>query len=240
MQFLLIHGGWQGGWCWDGVVRELERRGHVAVAPTLPGLEPDAKDRSGVGLWTFIRYITGELVSRDMTDVVIVGHSGGGSVAQGVAEAIVERIRAIVFMSARVLRHGESILDLGDPERRNSYERRAAATGDNTVPMSEDLWLRLCSDTSEEETRAWLPRVVPNPMGWLTEPAVLPTAAWRTIPSAYIFLDGENPRAKAFYAQMAARLPEPRFTHCPGGHEAMLSQPAAVADAILRAAAGSS
>jgi pimeloyl-ACP methyl ester carboxylesterase len=108
MQFLLIHGGWQGGWCWDGVVAELVRRGHTAIAPTLPGLEPAAKDRSGVGLSTFIEHATAELVSHGMSDVVVIGHSGGGPVSQGVAENVVERVRLIGFLDATVLHHASA------------------------------------------------------------------------------------------------------------------------------------
>jgi pimeloyl-ACP methyl ester carboxylesterase len=35
-RFVLVHGAWHGGWCFADVVRELEARGHVAVAPDLP------------------------------------------------------------------------------------------------------------------------------------------------------------------------------------------------------------
>jgi hypothetical protein len=36
-----VNGGWQGGWCWDGVVNELESAGHAALAPTLPVSSPE-------------------------------------------------------------------------------------------------------------------------------------------------------------------------------------------------------
>src|SRR6201996_4756724 len=125
MQFFLIHGGWQGGWCWDGVVAELHRQGHTAVAPTLPGLGPAPSDRSGIGLTTMIHYAASELLARDMNEVVIVGHSGGGSVAQGMVELVRERVCLIAYMSARVLLEGECILDFGEA-RRAAYEQAAA------------------------------------------------------------------------------------------------------------------
>ena len=40
MRFVLLHGAWHGGWCWNGVVRELENAGHTAAAPTMPGNDP--------------------------------------------------------------------------------------------------------------------------------------------------------------------------------------------------------
>ena len=35
MQIVLVHGGWVGGWVWDGVADELRRMGHEVIAPTL-------------------------------------------------------------------------------------------------------------------------------------------------------------------------------------------------------------
>ena len=37
MRFVLVHGASHGAWCWDLLVPELNRLGHEAVAPDLPG-----------------------------------------------------------------------------------------------------------------------------------------------------------------------------------------------------------
>lgn len=31
--FLLIHGAWHGGWCWDKVAPLIEAAGHTVIAP---------------------------------------------------------------------------------------------------------------------------------------------------------------------------------------------------------------
>ena len=52
MQIVLVHGGWVGGWVWDGVADELRRMGHEVIAPTLRGLEDGdvaAQTRIGPG-----------------------------------------------------------------------------------------------------------------------------------------------------------------------------------------------
>jgi pimeloyl-ACP methyl ester carboxylesterase len=36
-RFVLIHGAWHGGWCWQRVVDILIQRGHAVIAPDLPG-----------------------------------------------------------------------------------------------------------------------------------------------------------------------------------------------------------
>ncbi len=36
--FVLVHGAWHGGWCWQRVTDRLTARGHRVFAPTLTGL----------------------------------------------------------------------------------------------------------------------------------------------------------------------------------------------------------
>jgi hypothetical protein len=36
--FVLIHGAWHGGWCWQRVAEILQRAGHSVLAPTLSGV----------------------------------------------------------------------------------------------------------------------------------------------------------------------------------------------------------
>ena len=36
--FVLVHGGWQGGWSWRRVVPHLRASGHQVYTPTLTGL----------------------------------------------------------------------------------------------------------------------------------------------------------------------------------------------------------
>src|SRR4051812_17337066 len=40
--FVLVHGGYHGGWCWDRLVPHLEAAGHACVAPNLPIDDPAA------------------------------------------------------------------------------------------------------------------------------------------------------------------------------------------------------
>ncbi len=36
--FVLVHGGWHGGWCWRDVRATLQNNGHDVLTPTLTGL----------------------------------------------------------------------------------------------------------------------------------------------------------------------------------------------------------
>ena len=39
--FVLVHGAWHGGWCWEDVAPRLAADGHAVFAPDLPGLGSD-------------------------------------------------------------------------------------------------------------------------------------------------------------------------------------------------------
>ena len=112
MQFVLIHGGWQGGWCWDGVADELRRKGHDVFAPTMRGSESGQADRSGVTLSNMADRVARDLADRDLHDVVAVGHSGGGPVIQLLHEADPTRFERLIFIDAWVLNDGQSIYDV--------------------------------------------------------------------------------------------------------------------------------
>jgi pimeloyl-ACP methyl ester carboxylesterase len=65
-RFLLVHGAWHGGWCFDALRPELERRGHEVEAPDLPC------DRIGLSQLDYARLLGPH------PDAVVVGHSLGG------------------------------------------------------------------------------------------------------------------------------------------------------------------
>src|SRR5580700_4179046 len=104
--FALVHGGAHGGWCWEMVVPELERRGHRVVAPDLPFEEPDA----GAAEWarTVISAVD-EAVSSDDADVVVVGHSLAGLAVPVVASW--RPVRRMVFLAAQVPVPGQRYVD---------------------------------------------------------------------------------------------------------------------------------
>src|SRR5262245_2387154 len=41
--FILIHGAWHGGWCWERLVPVLTAEGHHVLAPDLPGMEAEPR-----------------------------------------------------------------------------------------------------------------------------------------------------------------------------------------------------
>ena len=111
--FVLVHGGWHGGWCWQKVIPYLAAAGHAVYAPTLTGLAERASDLSpDVGSETHIQDVVGLLEEKNLQEVILVGHSYGGMVITGVVDQVPERIAHLVYLDTFVPRDGESMVDV--------------------------------------------------------------------------------------------------------------------------------
>jgi pimeloyl-ACP methyl ester carboxylesterase len=74
-EFVLIPGGWYGGWVFEAVERPLLERGHMVRGVTLSGLGEQAAPTAN--LTTHVTETVGLLKASDRP-VVLCGHSYGG------------------------------------------------------------------------------------------------------------------------------------------------------------------
>ncbi|MGI9595917.1 MAG: alpha/beta fold hydrolase [Acidimicrobiales bacterium] len=124
--FVLVHGAWHNGATWDDLVPELAARGHLSVTLDLPGagenaavpasfhqrpLDPAAfatEPSPNAGVTQDSRsdavIAAVELAAQQGNgEVVLVGHSLGGLTISPVAEAIPDRLKAVVYITAFLL-----------------------------------------------------------------------------------------------------------------------------------------
>jgi pimeloyl-ACP methyl ester carboxylesterase len=110
--FVLVHGAWHGSWCWQRVRSALQKRGHEVFTPTLTGVGEHSHLASPqIDLRTQTLDVINLVLWEGLTDIVLVGHSYGGFVVSGVADAFPERVRALVFVDAFVPDDGERLVD---------------------------------------------------------------------------------------------------------------------------------
>lgn len=97
MDIILIPGLWLDASSWKEVSPALERAGHRVHALTMPGLGAPASESSDIGIDD---WVTAGVAAVDAATgpVVVVGHSGGGNVAWGVADARPEKVARVVFV----------------------------------------------------------------------------------------------------------------------------------------------
>jgi pimeloyl-ACP methyl ester carboxylesterase len=109
--FVLVHGAWHGGWCWNELVPELERLGHRAHTLDLPGGGADTTPTEGVTLSACAERVA-EAVRRVGGPVWLVGHSMGGGPITQAAELVAERLDGLVYVSAALPRAGETLMEV--------------------------------------------------------------------------------------------------------------------------------
>jgi pimeloyl-ACP methyl ester carboxylesterase len=129
--YVLVHGGWSGGWAWRSVARELQAAGHEVFTPTLTGSGERVHLASpDIDLETHVLDVVNVLRYEDLYGVILVGINIGGMAITGAAERVPERIDHLIYLDGLLPRDGQSIGDLLGPQVMTGFEQAAQARGD--------------------------------------------------------------------------------------------------------------
>jgi pimeloyl-ACP methyl ester carboxylesterase len=229
--FLLVHGAWHSGRCWDRVVPRLESAGHRVLAPSLTGYGDKAHLLGPeVGLGTHVGDVVGLIEDERLDDVVLVGHSYAGLVISSVANEVPERIGHLVFLDAMVPEDGETAADVL-PVTKQLID--AAVDGWRVPPLPELPPPRGLFGVTDPGDVAWLRSMLSDlPVRCLQEPVRLDNPAAKTIPRTHIHCVGERPDG-------ITRRPVPegeRVRELPTGHDCMITMPAELTGLLLATA----
>lgn len=244
--YLLVHGAFHGGWCWERVTPLLRAAGHRAYAPSLTGLGDRAHLLSAdVGVDTHAADLAGLMEREDLHEVILVGHSYAGMVITAAADLAVSRVAQLVYVDTFVPRDGEAVADIM-PMQVDAFAELARANGDGwRVPPPE------------------MPPGVPGIYGVTEEPDVSWVRSMQTAQSLKTFqqaLEMRNPAAVAAiprshlhcteggaeYKRLRAMAmqrtyppsdePGVRVWDLPTGHDCMITMPRETTDILLEIA----
>lgn len=247
--FVIVHGGFGGGWEWTPVARLLRLWGHDVFTPTLSGMgeRAHAAHEQVIGLTTHVEDILALIEFEDLRQVVLCGASYGGMPVTGAADRAAERFRLVVYVDALVPGNGQCALDLLPEAFRESVDRGIAEHGRSwRVPMPAELFESLYppGQISEADRARIALRVRPQPAASFIEPLHL-TGAVENLRRAFVrctmtswnVAAGGDPIAAA-----AARASADGWIcrDLPLGHDPQLFDPTVTAAALeeIAAAAG--
>lgn len=228
MSFVLIHGAGYGADCWNELVPLL---GAPTLAVDLPGRGARSGfDLRSVTLKDCAEAVVADVMARDLTDVVLVGHSFAGVTVPRVMEAIPDRIRHVVLVSAVVPPDGTRVLDQIDPAVRAAVEESLA--GGLYSQGREAAAQMLCNDMDEVTAASALDRLVDDSAALLSEQVDLAGFA-RGIPRTYVRL-GRDQCYPAELQERSVRIVDAAVETLDAGHLVMISAPERLAEVLRR------
>ncbi len=224
--FVLIHGGWVGGWSWHKVVPLLEKQGHTAVAPDLPSHGRDRTPTATVSLQSYVDSVC-KIVDAQAEPVVAVGHSMSGAVITQAAEYRPDKIRVLVYFSAFLPRNGESVFQIVQRDPQTLGPQHMIISEDHSWAMIKEELLKdmAFADCSDEDIALAKALLVPQPIAPLATPVTTTEANFGRVPRVYIEALQDRALFPSLQKEMYTALPCQKIISMHTSHFGIFSAP---------------
>ena len=236
--FILIHGSWHGGWCFDEVRALLEAQGHAVIAPDLPGMGGNEEQLAAVTLQGWADFAADLCRKAPQRPVILAGHSRGGLVISQAAETAPEAIDALVYICAMMLPDGVSRAEFKAMEEANpAFDAliRPTPGGHGTVITGDHPEAVFAQLSRPGPVAAAMARLVAEPHGPRSERLRLTPERWGSIPRTYVECTADRTIPITSQRRMQAMSPGARVVTLDADHSPFLSRPAELAEALIAA-----
>lgn len=235
--FLLLHGASHDAWCWHSTVRELELRGHQALAVDLPIDDPEA------GAARYADFAARATRARFEGPVVAVGHSLTGIVIPILPDLL--EVEELVFLCSPLPIPGVSMIQqwAREPDMLVPVETKHApqplparspedAKEQGLAQLRERAIAMFYHDCSPELAAAATDHLRHQEMRSMTEPS--PVSSWPPmVPYRYIMARDDGAMNPAWSRREVPRRLGVVPIEIDGSHSPFLSRPAALVDLLL-------
>lgn len=241
--FVLIHGAFHGGWCFDPVADMLRAKGHEVVTPDLPGMGGDEKALRAATLagWAeftldHCRAMRAQLGSQP---IILAGHSRGGTVISAAAEADPEAMDALVYICAVMVPAGSTdqaldVSSVSEPELMTHVSSTANGAGLEVDFRQAGRFFAQNSPSELSEGAA--SRLVTEPAGPNAAPPEVTLSRWGRVPRTYIECLEDRTIPIAGQRKMVELSPGTRTAMLDADHSPFYSAPEALTEALIAAA----
>lgn len=236
--FVLVHGAWHGGWCWQRVTTALQLAGHRVHAVTLTGLGERAHLLSpAITLDTHIDDVLNLIEAEELADVVLAVHSYAGMIGTAVADRLGQRLKHLVYVDAVLPQPGESWSSTQSGATQQQRLAAAQASLHFSFPPPDPEVFGL-----QDADRAWVGRrQTPHPGNTYQAPLQFDVQRVAAVPRTFISctqpalatIAPSRLRARDPLFWGGAWLPHSRFVELQTGHDPMVSAPSALVRVLL-------
>ena len=209
-RFILVHGAWHGGWCWEEIVPRLAALGHQVCAPDLPGMGADAISGHVATLEEWAMFIAG-MASAAAQPAILMGHSRGGIVISRAAELVPWAISDLVYLAAVMATPGQCMNDLftiagEEPKQDLTASIAVSADGRTTRWHVRDTAIAAFYGlTPREKAEAAFARLTPEPASMRMAPVMLSASRYGRIDRHYIHCTQDKSVSPELQREMVAR-----------------------------------
>tara|TARA_R110002110_G_scaffold2756_1_gene13326 strand:+ start:73252 stop:73968 length:717 start_codon:yes stop_codon:yes gene_type:complete len=161
--YVLVHGAYHGGWCYEKVTPLLEAAGHTAIAVDLPGHGNNVVPIGDVSLDAYVDHVC-DVVSAQTEPVILVGHSLGGMTITQVTEHLPEKVAWVVYLTAMMPKNGQNRTDLAEFEgpEKMAAKRIISEDGLSSTMPAEIIPPTFYGQCSAEDVARAIERLVPQ------------------------------------------------------------------------------
>jgi pimeloyl-ACP methyl ester carboxylesterase len=236
---VLIHGSFHGPWCWQLFAPRLEAAGHRVAIPDLMA------SAAPLDLMAYAAAVAAA-IDRLPGPVMLIGHSMGGLVAAQAAELRAERVGAVLYVAALLLRPGETLfefieahaaLGVEDLVLKNMVLNEDGSAARFPAAAAPDIFYNRCPP----EEAAWASaRLRPQATAVYRSPLAATAARLGRVPAYYVETLQDRAVSPLYQRQMVARSPCRAIFTLDTDHSPFLSCPADLAALALPIAATAS
>ena len=240
--FVLVHGAWHGGWCWQRVTSALQAHGHRVHAVTLTGLGERAHLLApSITLDTHIDDVISAIEVEELHEVILAVHSYAGMIGTAVADRLGKHLKHLVYVDAVVPKPGESWSSTQSAATQQQRLSAAQATTRFSFPPPDPEVFGL-----HDADHAWVKRrQTPHPGNTYQAPldfdvhrvAAVPRTFVNCTQPALATIEPSRLRVKDAKFWDGAWLPNSNIVELQTGHDPMISEPAALTKILLDCAA---
>ncbi len=224
--YVLVHGAWHGGWCWDKVVPLLEKKGHKVEAPDLPGHGKDRTPISEISLQAYTDHICG-ILDAQPEPVILVGHSMGGAVIAQAGEHLPKKIKFLIYVNAYLLQNGESMMQVFMQDTQSSLGS-AIIIAENQTYMTlrddtvKEVFYGDCSDPDVARAKSLF---VPQALAPFATPVITTEENFGRLPRVYIECLRDRVISPSVQKKMYTALPCKKVISMDTSHSPFFSAP---------------
>ncbi|TXN34983.1 alpha/beta fold hydrolase [Flagellimonas hymeniacidonis] len=231
--YVLVHSAWLGGWQWKNVSDILKEKGHTVITPDLPGHGNNSSTPTNITMDDYVKTIT-TILDKQMEPVVLVGHSFNGITVSRVAELRPHKVKKLVYLTAFLLRNGESFLGTVQSFKDSKAVENFYFSEDKTHALvkEEEIQNAFAHDIPKEAFDAAKAFIVPEPVAPLMYELQITAKNYGQIPKYYI--ECTEDRAIPLTAQRAMYKGNVKKSYTlNSSHTPNFSQPEKVAEILI-------